>query len=379
MSNKRSNETESYKRIRNYIKYLEDKWPTFNTWKSAYDLYCNMLAKVKEGENETLLGIVKTLGENLLSSYGSNLRSHLEDDRLSQEEKESITKGKKKIKNDLDLFEEEKLVKERIGMLTSNIVNGYPFWSICYTQYKTLRYKAISEERDEYDVLAKKLGIILYNVDAFCLIPDEKEALEQYKREIEEYLGKYLIIQETVKSYKEKIKSPSFDYEVWQSAYDYYNSILNEAISNKDSELFKFVILLGKVLLNANFPFTLIGLSEEERQEKQELFEIFTQCKRKINNDLCLFEEEKLVRAQIGIMVNNVIVYPLWHVYYTKYKTLRLKGIKEECEGYDLLADKLGRYLAEAEVHPLIPDEEVSLNEFKKDIKKDLGKSNKLA
>lgn len=182
-------------------------------------------------------------------------------------------------------------------------------------------------------------------------------------------------IENSIRNYESVLSYKQPEYQVWKGAYSFYSSLLADSDVQKNLESLDLVCRLGNALLRAYIRGILTHLHSEILTDEQK--EIMTVCKKKISNDLNAIEFSKSVIERVAIMSTNVVTYPLWSVYYTQYKDLRERASRENYEGFDLLADRLGQGLVTVEVVPLIPDEEALIETYKGKIKKDLGVSKK--
>lgn len=178
-----------------------------------------------------------------------------------------------------------------------------------------------------------------------------------------------------VGNYKRILYFKHPEYSVWKEAYDFYCSLLKDEDLQQDTVTVKLISELGSVLISTYTSWGQTHLDSEilSDEEKEEL----TIYKKRIINDVDYIKFSGIVKEKVRLMSGGIIEYPLWFTYYTQYKYLRERAIKESYEGFDLLADKFGHVLLDVEVVPLIPDEEGLIKTYKSEIKKDLAASKK--
>lgn len=178
-----------------------------------------------------------------------------------------------------------------------------------------------------------------------------------------------------VRSYKQSLYFKHPEYSVWKEAYDFYCILFNDESLKEDAESLALIIELNDILRSAYISGILTHLDSKWLSDEQK--EKLTVYKKRLINDINYIEFTKSVNERVQLMVGGIIEYPLWVTYYTQYKDLRERAIKESYEGFDLLADKFGHALLDVDVIPLVPDEEGLIETYKSEIKKDLGTSKK--
>lgn len=181
-------------------------------------------------------------------------------------------------------------------------------------------------------------------------------------------------LEEMVNEYVASVYYKHVKYKDFKRVYGFYSSLRYNAITNGNAKLTRLANELGRALASSTVNFA--GYASLFRTNTDKLMlKVF---RKRLEEDLEWSALEESVYERTTVLDNNEVVYPLWLVYYFQYKSLMEREINIGNDKYHQYVSMLGRSLVDARVHCLIPEEENPLKEFKNDIKKDLGRSNKL-